>query len=287
MPITDHAIYTDAATLSMAGTNWIYDIQAWTWDPGLIYADGKGINQIDEKEVAVGRAQMWDFTMQMSTGTQDASDGAPTADWEEYAGLDVGTISLGLTPGALTAYATRGKSVSFDITNQPTKTDGKALADIDGYPIRGRRRIVFGVDLMVSAGDTDDPFIYTLASEATRANFKGASAVCYGGYSFVIGGATFLGTCSFKPVLKVQNDDIQILTLQIVNRGLPTTLGTGNLLTAAALASPPTCAFDFRTGRNTMSGTAFIHSLSGKASENDIISMSGKLQPRGTVTYGS
>lgn len=287
MPITDHGIYTDAATLSIGGTNWVHDIKAWTWDPGAIYADGKGLNTIYDKEVFAGRATMWDFDMSMSTGATEASDGSDPDDWQEYLGLDCTTISIGPDPASLVDYKTRTKSISFDITNQPTKTDGKAIGDIDGYPIMGRKKVVFGVDLMVSQGDTDDPFIYTLASEATRANFQGASAVCYGGYSFVIGNCTVVGKCSFKPVLKIVNDDIQILTLQIVNRGTPGTLGTGNILTAAAFGTPPTVAFDFRTGRNTMAGTAFIHSLSGRATENDIISMSGKLQPRGAVTYGS
>jgi hypothetical protein len=287
MGITDQAVYTDAGTLSMAGTNWVHDIQAWSWDAGAIFKEGKGINTLYKKPVFVGRATNWDFDMQQSTGATEASDGSDPDDWQEYTGMDCGTIKLGLTPGSLVAYQTRTKTIGYTITNNPTKTDGKAIGDIDGYPVLGGRDVVFDIDLMCSAGDTDDPLIYDLSKEATRSNFQGAAAVCYGGYELVIGASTFLGTCAFMPKLKVVEGDLQILTLQIINRGLPTTLGTGNLISAAAFASPPTCAFDFRTGRNTMSGTAFIHSLRGTANDQEIITMSGKLQARGTVTYGS
>lgn len=283
MPITDHAIYTDAATLSMESVNWVHDIQAWSWDAGAIFADGKGINQIDDKEVMVGRATTWDFDLHMSTGATEASAGSSPDDWAELSNLDVTTITIGGT-----AYVTRCKNVAFNIQNKPTKTDGKAINDIDGYPVRGRRSITFDIDLMEATGDTDSPIIYALAKEVTRANLQGGSAVCYGAYSFVIGNCPIAGSASFsKAVLKVTNDDIQILTLSLTNRGLPSTLATGNLFTVAACATPPVCAFDFRTGRNTMSGNAFIHSLRGTANDQAIISMSGRLQARGTVTYGT
>lgn len=287
MGITNQAIYTDAATLSMAGVNWVHDIQAWSWDAGPIFADGKGINTIYEKEVLVGRATTWDFDMHQSSGATEASPGSDPDDWEEKTNLDVTTITIGGT-----TYVTRCKSIGYNLVNKPTKTDGKAINDIDGFPIRGRLGLTFDVELMEATGDTNSPVIYALASEATRANFQGGSAVCYGTYSFVIGNVPFAGNASFsKPVLKVTNDDIQILSLSITNRGTPTTIPTSgassHVLAIAAFASPPVCAFDFQTGRNTMSGSAFIHSLRGTANDQAIISMSGRLQARGTVTYGT